>query len=494
MCAACCGSKRGSEIQCSDDCEFYPFGVAGYGLWLKIDEAIMPKLVRRVVEEFGQDHVENLIDSLSYTRMGEDVTGDFSAYSALQICLSVERDKTGRTLAERWAAEGWAGLKRDEALMMGCRSRSFVTVFEIQRVLDHQRVECIDLFSENLAPFVIVDRSLARGAVRFSRLFGWLTHYPHFSRPGLACFIIPQTIRREFMAMILGLTRREGQDAGGGDLRREKPNEAAVKQSILEHLADLIEALAELPEAKMRSMWKGMDVWHCQGFYRLTCSQDEVIRILDSKPDFEWVDQEPAEGDAPGMEHYHWRRLGESQEFEKTMPGVFRHGPGDPVVGSLGHLTVSRGEMVFETFAKAKYKFGKKMIEKYLGRMVTLESETAVDLARRVAEECQDEGGSAVSGILDDTEAGRVSSIPPEVEAQALREYLLSHYAKFMDDAVPALGGLTPRQASRDSEARPLLVELMKEHIFGIERDNRDRGIGLDIGLVLKELGLDELL
>jgi hypothetical protein len=84
--------------------------------------------------------------------------------------------------------------------------------------------------------------------------------------------------------------------------------------------------------------------------------------------------------------------------------------------------------------------------------------------------------------------------VPPEVRAQIARDYFLSHYTRFLDDAIPALGGLSPREAAMDPKARPLLLELMKEHICGIEADKHDRGVDVNIDFVLKELGLDELL
>jgi len=504
ICPTCCGSKRGLEIKCTADCEFYPFGVAGYDLWLKLDDAVLPKLMSRVAAEFGQHHVQGLVRSLAGGAAGALRNEEFALYSALHICFSVELDKNGRTLADRWRAEGWAGLKLDEALLMQCRSKSFVTVVEVERVLDHQRVECLDLFSADAAPFVIVDRSLARTVVRFTRMLGWLTHYPNFSKIGHVSLVVPELIRREFVDLIEGLRPKSAgpgkgasavRDATSGGVTPEggasrEAHEAAVKQAMLEHLADLTRAVAELPGEKMRSILRSMDVWHCTGFYRLNAPQEDVIRVLDAKPDFDWVDQEPEEGDPPGVEHYYWRRLGESQEFERGLRGVFRHEPGSAIVGGLGNLKVGCENLVFETFARAKYEFGKKMIEKYFGGMVTFEREDAVDLARKVAE--SHEGRRA--GDADQAESARTSPIPPEVQAQAARDYFLSHYTKFLDDTIPALDGLSPRQAAKDPSARPLLLELMKEHICGIETDNRERGFDINISFVLRELGLDELL
>ena len=75
-----------------------------------------------------------------------------------------------------------------------------------------------------------------------------------------------------------------------------------------------------------------------------------------------------------------------------------------------------------------------------------------------------------------------------------MKRFHEEHYARFLDDPIPALDGMTPREASGRPDAHPMLVELMKEHIHSIDRRNREDGTDISIDFVLKELGLDELL
>ena len=74
-----------------------------------------------------------------------------------------------------------------------------------------------------------------------------------------------------------------------------------------------------------------------------------------------------------------------------------------------------------------------------------------------------------------------------------MQQFHRRHYEKFLDDDIPMLDGLTPRQAAVSPEMRPRLVELMKLHLHGIEKRSREEGLGLDLDWVLDELGLDEL-
>jgi hypothetical protein len=74
-----------------------------------------------------------------------------------------------------------------------------------------------------------------------------------------------------------------------------------------------------------------------------------------------------------------------------------------------------------------------------------------------------------------------------------MEEFFRQHYTKFLDDAIPALKGLSPRQAATDLLMRPRLVELMKEHIHGIEAQSKNQGIRISLDWVLEELSLMEL-
>ncbi|MDP8214400.1 MAG: hypothetical protein P9M10_04330 [Candidatus Euphemobacter frigidus] len=75
-----------------------------------------------------------------------------------------------------------------------------------------------------------------------------------------------------------------------------------------------------------------------------------------------------------------------------------------------------------------------------------------------------------------------------------MKNFYQDKYTKFPDEKVPALNDLTPRQAAADPDSRPLLLELMKEHLNGIESMNRKKGFDINIDFALRELGLEELI
>lgn len=66
--------------------------------------------------------------------------------------------------------------------------------------------------------------------------------------------------------------------------------------------------------------------------------------------------------------------------------------------------------------------------------------------------------------------------IPPEEQAQFVREYLQKHYDGWADHPLPALDGKTPRQTVRTKKGRQAVVELLKEFELHEARKAREQG------------------
>jgi hypothetical protein len=334
-CTRCCGSRRGPDFGCSGDCEFYPFGIAGYDLWLRLYDALIPRIVKRVAVETDEIHMESLV-------------------------------------------------------------RSFDAVAE--------------MYGEN---------------------------------PDAPAF-----------------------------------------------LAGLLEGLAVMPGERMRAIFKNMDSYHCVATYDIADRGEGVRRVLEAKPDFEWDDREPEEGDPPEVEYYIWSRVGESREIEKDMAPHFRHEPGSEWVGRVGNIKLYDDKLVFEAFTKQLYGLGKKMLERHFGKLVRFVDEEISEVAGAIADAYEDEdyaGGPEPGDLTPD-------AIAPEVRIAVMTKFYEERYARFLDEEIPALGGMTPREASARPEARPMLIELMKEHIHGIDRMNREESTDISLNSLLEELGLDELI
>ena len=97
ICPACCGSGRGTKIECPPDCSYFPFGTAAYDLWLKIDEAWQPKALKYVVGKIGKEKFEAAAKQLAPSWLDKDHAFIEGAGAALLYYLAAS---TGDDLPE----------------------------------------------------------------------------------------------------------------------------------------------------------------------------------------------------------------------------------------------------------------------------------------------------------------------------------------------------------------------------------------------------------
>lgn len=475
ICPQCCGSKRGSEVSCPSDCRYYPFGPVQYDSFLAIEASFDRKALEYIVRHHGKDKWYKTLDRMAVdendTESGEIIAAGAAAY----YLLFHEKNASGRTPAEEWERESCSGLNNDERIILKARKNSSATVIEIQKILDHQTMECIDLFDKNRPPFPVIDRRTASRMTRFTRILTWIDDYPYFSRLGAGGIVISDILRREGMEVIEKLVRKRG-----------KPNERAVKRYLSEHFGLSANFITEFALQKTKAAVRAMDVHQCIASYDIVREPEKIKSILESLPEF----QREEECDEPGAIEYTWLRVGRSKAIEKSMFSFFRHKEDDEMVGTLGKIRFDADRLEVEAFSKQKYEFAKKMAGEYFGSRIRLKRESVVDLAKQVAEREKDEPEEAEDW---DQETEDSESIPLEIRQAVMEQFFREHYTKFLDDSVPALHGMSPREAAKDPAMRPLLLELMKAHICSIEAQNKNRGLQISIDWVLEELGLLEL-
>jgi hypothetical protein len=80
--------------------------------------------------------------------------------------------------------------------------------------------------------------------------------------------------------------------------------------------------------------------------------------------------------------------------------------------------------------------------------------------------------------------------VPAEVEARIEGQMLDDHYRRWLDEPVPALDGVTPRQAAASRPLRPRLVDLLREFDNHVERRRRAGGHPYDTSWLWDALGL----
>lgn len=137
-------------------------------------------------------------------------------------------------------------------------------------------------------------------------------------------------------------------------------------------------------------------------------------------------------------------------------------GPAPPDAGSgvviRGTLTLTETELCTFCLSQERMDALTALLEERLGSLVRFKT------SRR----------TPLKGPVTETERPSASVLPNELEAQIIGKHLDEHYRRWPDLPVPALRGLTPRQAVGDPATRPLLDELLKDFENSEERQSRD--------------------
>jgi len=226
--AADCGDSRISRYACPADCEHNPFAPANYAQLLEIED----RLDKKTLNWLFADASDRAALAQAFGS-AVDTGSPHAAHAFTSWRLFFCQGADDLTCAQRWERAGFLGLRNDERVLFRAKMQVRIALLEIRAVLDEQRLEAIDLFFPNRVPFRVVDRSLAKQAVRFVPLVAWLFPLPHFWRVSGTALVIPDWGRFEPEEIVTELARHLGGPTEPEPLRRW----------LAEHFVRLSEAL-----------------------------------------------------------------------------------------------------------------------------------------------------------------------------------------------------------------------------------------------------------
>ena len=476
ICGLCCGSKRNSTIHCSAECPNNPFGVNNYDEWLKLDGSWGNKCVGYVADHYAHSESSFKRDLRNYV-LFEGNVDEYALSEAAPLMMHAklfwEPFRDGMCLADCWEQESWKGLNNDERMMMAFKRKTYPVILELQETINDTAMLCIDLLDPEKKPFTVYDRSMAAQFGRFSRSLNMVCRFPYYFRVGPTGIELQHELTESFLEEMGTRSQAQGM---------------SIRDYLSTHFVEACRLAYTMGLKRRESLIDSLDMSEWKAVYKMNISRDEIAKVLSLKPEFE-----KEKSEMPGVLEYSWVRRGESKKLEKKMPVFFQHSDESSGVGSLGHLRLCMDTLEVIAFGSQKFKFARKTIEKYLGACITFQAETENDLKeelqRRLNDPTEQSSDFEMNGGM-----GTEDEIPLEIQAQVMRNFHEQHYRQFLDIPVPMLENKTPRQAAKNKSLRPKLLDLMKLHIHGIEKQNQNNSfLNLDIDWVLDELGLEEL-
>lgn len=477
-----CGSQRNSRLACPSDCVFNPLGTANRLLTREVEQSWQAKVVLWLQNRLGRDEFEQRMRRWMLGLEDESARFNLALQSTLQHELFLERDAEGRTLADRWEAEGWTGLNNDERVLMGCRRRTLPTLFEVRRFIGEDRCECVDLLEPGAPRFVLCDPFVVGGLARYSQVLAWLTPgSDHWRTLGLGITFE----LKEAPGWLERLTAAHAEAAAG------EPG-VSLKLYLARHLVELIVDGASAdpgPREEPRI---------CRQVFTILSPVETIRSRLAEQPDFAL--EEAGEGAVAGDWMFRWRDPDGVRESSGAPAGEV---PLDPLV------FLQEGALVLSSAVGEQSSAIRRRIETLLEGQVAFQKATEIDLnelARRMAHKKQffEEVASEVfgkpapaSGAAPAEEAGRAAAtgpgpgsaaVPQDIEAEVRREL-----ESWRDAPAEVLEGKTVLEACRDPELRPRAILLVKWVLHGLDRQARQQGRAISLDWFVKQLGLDEL-
>ncbi|MFH0881200.1 MAG: hypothetical protein V2A34_15925, partial [Lentisphaerota bacterium] len=253
-----CGAHRASSYTCAEVCESNPWAPDHYDQALGIEDRLGKKLGDRLSTD-GSSAGRPPTSSLEL---------EAQQFFLREILLN--RDLSGRSFVDRWAAEGFKGLNNDERFLLGRQALMRPAVVEVRRILSDEECEAIDLLDPQAAPFVVHDRSLAARAVRFSVLLGLVYDMPHYRRMFGMALELPSVGILASVAVV----RETARHLGGPD------ETEALRGWLFANYVRMGQAFQAIDLAMRKQLLVNASFDYTKTAYRLKCSPEDFVSVM----------------------------------------------------------------------------------------------------------------------------------------------------------------------------------------------------------------------
>jgi hypothetical protein len=462
-----CGANRNSVYVCPSGCEFNPFAPQNYDELLEM-EAKLDRVVLEMFREISEKKPWLMSKFLKATDEQDHLMGNLTVSKA----VFVDRDESGKTRAERFVEEGLPGLRNDQEIIFKAKMGIRPALIEAQEVVDGQLIRGIDLLRPEEGISYMIDRGLAKRAVRFGVMLVFTYELPGLKRVHGAAYNFPSFGEISAEEVLKATVRHAGGPEGGEELRAW----------FFENAQNVITVIAESARARYRKRLQRSDVAETRVNYEMTGDGDEGVRMLLDREDIEQEELTPAEEDKGYSTRLCW----------------FKKGSGDDKGSEIlrGTVLIEGRNWALKTKGKERMAELRRDFEAILGGR-----------ARFVSEEIKEAGEPTVPvdekwicpSLLEGAEpmrieTTRVGPLAPGETIEARQAALFEQEDRaFLEKAWPQFGGLTPREAANSPAQRPKLIRAMKERIRVVDERNLRTGGRESIDWIVNELGLREI-
>jgi hypothetical protein len=169
---------------------------------------------------------------------------------------------------------------------------------------------------------------------------------------------------------------------------------------------------------------------------------------------YDWVTKEEPEVEMTGRSDDGIRQGSIHSEPFKLQTYLTDEESGEEFV-VLGNLSLKGNKLGVSCASEKRLQSCKSLVEKLMGGLVV---------------NCSEERYSEPTATEENVEYEE--EIPPEVESKIAEKFFDEYYAKWLRSRLPALGNMTPLEASKTAEGRKKLEEMLRLGENEMERSN----------------------
>ena len=499
LCSRCCGTGRGVSIDCTPECSVNPFGLVGYNRYQEIDTTLIRKLFKAMARD-GYDERRMISESKRFVLIldGNDPF-ETGAFGAMQDWIFHQRDADGLTRFQRWAAAGWTAYSNDEQQILHMRQGTELTLIELLSVEGDHMTRVKDLLDPAGKEHVIFDYSLVQSFVAYQVMFAHITTLRHFSRIEANAAPVEPSHARDLVAFI-----RE--QSGSSDASEQKA-------WLRLHAPVVAEKHESLVSAERERLISSVDLTESTTVYQSDRTPDQWADFLEGHSEFE-EDTEYDEEDAmealygPVCYCFVWQRqAGASGAPRPVMQRIRVRGPGDQVQ-ALAMVYVHKDHICLTGLDRKLMDWLLDRWSSEIAPGLVVETEGVRDLKNSSGSpEIRSTAASRESqpplAILEDPVDAEFVDRSPDEERGAksdsavamMRDHEERHLRRLIDETVPALGGKTPREASKsdDPALQKLFEQWAKSMIYHQARNAGEHGYLPEVFWFYEELNLAHL-
>lgn len=336
----------------------------------------------------------------------------------------------GATIVERFLRASSGALRRDEHAWLSAQARSRLSAWEVLDVERGQSIRVRDMFTSEEA--LVVERmgseSLVPRDVLLARV---VTH----DGSAVFCGMHPRALGPREASELVAQVRRVLAGRRNAKLTADDLRRPGASTLVLALWQDAFEAIAHAPPPRLQNT-DGEDLVLVTDTFTITGNRAALREALLRLPLATLKDDEVEGADAAEVRIAFVRENRSGAALENTV---------------LGHVTLDSRTLVVATNSRSRADSMRIQIARACEGLVAHARREERDGQELVANAGQRPSSNASS-------RPRSEGPPPELRAVA-RAWKSAHYARWVDEPIPALGGLTPRAAST-SRSKPIRAEL----------------------------------